>query len=696
MCIVRQSSDRAASRLSSRTSRGVQSTCQLLGRNRRWPSCTARRGTLAVVLAGVRDRARLPTASREPRRTRSPVYHSRRRRPWASRRCACAWSWTCGAAPTTTTEFYCPGIEWDWGDGTESESSEDCEPYQAGVSTIKRRFIGRARLPAGGQLPRLLPAEAEATRSSPPASANVQVRAGVRDGLRRLSPTCSTVVRRRRDGGPAGPRARAAARRPAAPRRLARLRRSGSSSPTSSACCTPASDVGDLERAAPARAARRPRDLAPRDGAALSTRTAARRRRGVIIFVKRRLVLPVVRWLFEYNRDNFERQRRVNDVLFACVQELAIETARLRQEVSPRRTSEARLRRPALRRRHRRRLRGALPRRWPSGWRRGTTSPSSRAAPATTSPGPTRIPPAKPSRTACACVRFPGAATAPARAVRRPQRRSVRRPTAPRASAGVVRRERPRRARSARAPARRTAPTTTSCCSGRSATARSFFGLPLVADRAVLVPTAEEDRALDLDVLQDFFRAAGRVRLPDARGSGAGRGAGRRRRCSRPTIDRHGPRRRRPQAPDPRCSLRSLGVPDRLRAVSRPRGSQQGLPHAARVLSRSIAAAGPGQATRRSCWPGRPRCACPSIRASARWATCPTTCGTRCSAGASALVVPSPYESLSIVLLEAWNRGVPALVNAHCAVLQGPGAARQRRPVLPVAARVRARRWTTC
>jgi glycosyltransferase involved in cell wall biosynthesis len=38
---------------------------------------------------------------------------------------------------------------------------------------------------------------------------------------------------------------------------------------------------------------------------------------------------------------------------------------------------------------------------------------------------------------------------------------------------------------------------------------------------------------------------------------------------------------------------------------------------------------------------------------------------------AKALVVPSPYESLSIVLLEAWNRGVPALVNAHCAVLKG-------------------------
>ena len=36
-----------------------------------------------------------------------------------------------------------------------------------------------------------------------------------------------------------------------------------------------------------------------------------------------------------------------------------------------------------------------------------------------------------------------------------------------------------------------------------------------------------------------------------------------------------------------------------------------------------------------------------------------------------ALVVPSPYESLSIVLLEAWNYATPALVNAYCKVLQG-------------------------
>jgi hypothetical protein len=58
-------------------------------------------------------------------------------------------------------------------------------------------------------------------------------------------------------------------------------------------------------------------------------------------FVKRRLMMPVLRWLFEYSRDNFERQRRVNQVLFACVQELAAETARLRQQLQHR-TDESR------------------------------------------------------------------------------------------------------------------------------------------------------------------------------------------------------------------------------------------------------------------------------------------------------------------------------------------------------------------
>ena len=37
-------------------------------------------------------------------------------------------------------DFYCPSIEWNWGDGTKSESSFDCQPYHAGQSEIVRHF----------------------------------------------------------------------------------------------------------------------------------------------------------------------------------------------------------------------------------------------------------------------------------------------------------------------------------------------------------------------------------------------------------------------------------------------------------------------------------------------------------------------------------------------------------------------------
>ncbi|MSO56174.1 MAG: PKD domain-containing protein [Acidobacteria bacterium] len=36
-------------------------------------------------------------------------------------------------------EYYCPTIEWNWGDGTVSESTSDCDPYQAGKSQVRRR-----------------------------------------------------------------------------------------------------------------------------------------------------------------------------------------------------------------------------------------------------------------------------------------------------------------------------------------------------------------------------------------------------------------------------------------------------------------------------------------------------------------------------------------------------------------------------
>jgi hypothetical protein len=53
----------------------------------------------------------------------------------------------------------------------------------------------------------------------------------------------------------------------------------------------------------------------------------------LVIFVKRRLLLPLTRWLYEYSVENFRRQDRLNRMLVACVEELAIENARLRRDL---------------------------------------------------------------------------------------------------------------------------------------------------------------------------------------------------------------------------------------------------------------------------------------------------------------------------------------------------------------------------
>ena len=42
--------------------------------------------------------------------------------------------------PNDFEEFYCPTVLWEWGDGTESESTFDCVPYEAGKAEIRRRY----------------------------------------------------------------------------------------------------------------------------------------------------------------------------------------------------------------------------------------------------------------------------------------------------------------------------------------------------------------------------------------------------------------------------------------------------------------------------------------------------------------------------------------------------------------------------
>ena len=55
-----------------------------------------------------------------------------------------------------------------------------------------------------------------------------------------------------------------------------------------------------------------------------------------ILFAKKKLLLPLTRWLFEYSQENFRRQDQLNRVLFACIEELALENARLRRDLAKR------------------------------------------------------------------------------------------------------------------------------------------------------------------------------------------------------------------------------------------------------------------------------------------------------------------------------------------------------------------------
>ena len=53
-----------------------------------------------------------------------------------------------------------------------------------------------------------------------------------------------------------------------------------------------------------------------------------------ILFAKHTFLLPMTRWLFEYSQDNFRRQDHLNRILFACIEELALENARLRRDIT--------------------------------------------------------------------------------------------------------------------------------------------------------------------------------------------------------------------------------------------------------------------------------------------------------------------------------------------------------------------------
>lgn len=53
--------------------------------------------------------------------------------------------------PDDNEELYCASVEWDWDDDTKSERIPDCDPFESGMSEIRRRFSRRHTFQHGGQ-----------------------------------------------------------------------------------------------------------------------------------------------------------------------------------------------------------------------------------------------------------------------------------------------------------------------------------------------------------------------------------------------------------------------------------------------------------------------------------------------------------------------------------------------------------------
>jgi hypothetical protein len=47
-------------------------------------------------------------------------------------------------------DFYCAKVEWTWGDGTKSESKDDCDPYEAGKTEIRRIYTAEHKFNDAG------------------------------------------------------------------------------------------------------------------------------------------------------------------------------------------------------------------------------------------------------------------------------------------------------------------------------------------------------------------------------------------------------------------------------------------------------------------------------------------------------------------------------------------------------------------
>jgi glycosyltransferase involved in cell wall biosynthesis len=194
---------------------------------------------------------------------------------------------------------------------------------------------------------------------------------------------------------------------------------------------------------------------------------------------------------------------------------------------------------------------------------------------------------------------------------------------------------------------------------------QTFFGLPLVADRAILLPTAEEDPLIWADVVDRVFSLPAGFMFLTPEEAELVRG-----RASRPLAPSCvigcgvEPAPARPAAAD----LQAVGVTDPFVLYLGRIEPNKGCDTLLEYFDRYLESGGPAvqlvmAGFRNMEVPPHPAVACLGV--------VDDRLREALLARARLLVVPSPYESLSMVLLEGWNQGLPALVNGRCAVLHG-------------------------
>jgi hypothetical protein len=79
-------------------------------------------------------------------------------------------------------DYYCPSVEWEWGDDLRSGNSEDCLPYESGKSEIKRRYTAEHVFRNEGSY-RLILRLKQKDRVVAIGSTTIEVRPGLRDSF---------------------------------------------------------------------------------------------------------------------------------------------------------------------------------------------------------------------------------------------------------------------------------------------------------------------------------------------------------------------------------------------------------------------------------------------------------------------------------------------------------------------------------